>query len=132
MMAFTDTSALYALLARQTTEHAAVRRAFVDLTRTGRLVTHGYVVLETITLLQRRFGLTPVAVFIAEILPVIDVHPVDPALHQTGLADLLASGVRSVSLVDRVSFAFMRAHGIRTALTLDADFASEGFEVRPS
>jgi predicted nucleic acid-binding protein len=36
-----------------------------------------------------------------------------------------------VSLVDRTSFELMRALHIRRAWTVDADFATEGFEVVP-
>jgi predicted nucleic acid-binding protein len=35
-----------------------------------------------------------------------------------------------VSLVDRTSFEFMRQRGIRRAWAMDADFATEGFELQ--
>jgi predicted nucleic acid-binding protein len=130
--AFVDTSALYALLARQTDEHAAVREAFLELTASGRLVTHSYVVVETIALFQRRFGIEPVASLEADILPLVDVHWVGPELHAQAVEDLVTSRARSVSFVDRVSFAFMRSRFIDTAFTIDRDFAGEGFTVVPA
>jgi predicted nucleic acid-binding protein len=62
-----------------------------------------------------------------DLLPVIGVHFVDQDLHRQGVAGLLASGARSVSLVDRVSFAFMRGEGIADAFAFDEHFPREGF-----
>ena len=73
MTAFIDTSVLYALLATDVEEHAAARDAFTDLARTDRLVTHAYVEVETISLVQRRLGMTAVERLVRDILPAIDV-----------------------------------------------------------
>ena len=45
---------------------------------------------------------------------------------QAALDELLESGRHDVSLVDRVSFAWMRQRGVRTAVSLDSDFRGEG------
>jgi len=50
-----DTSALIALLDRADPRHEAVRSTFLDLAD-RELVTHGYVVAETLAVARRRFG----------------------------------------------------------------------------
>jgi predicted nucleic acid-binding protein len=62
-----------------------------------------------------------------DVIPVLDVVWVDEDLHRLAIEVLLASGSRSVSLVDRVSFAVMRQEGIRRAFAFDEDFEREGF-----
>ena len=62
-----------------------------------------------------------------DVIPVLDVVWVDEDLHRPAIEVLLASGSRSVSLVDRVSFAVMRREGIRRAFVFDEDFEREGF-----
>ncbi|MGD2123039.1 MAG: hypothetical protein PVJ76_14895 [Gemmatimonadota bacterium] len=46
--------------------------------------------------------------------------------------DLAESGRRGVSLVDCSSFHLMNREGIRDALSLDSDFAEEGFRLLPA
>jgi len=127
----TDTSALFALLDRASAEHESVKEAYIDLSRADRLATHSYIVLETIALTQRRLGIAAVETLVRRILPSIAVDWVDRPLHDAALDELLASSKRDVSLVDRVSFVWMRRQGVRTAFGLDSDFESEGFELVP-
>lgn len=129
-MILADTSALYALLDRADPNHHRAERALNGLrTQDARLVTHGYVVLEVVTLVQRRLGMTAVRRFVDNLLPLMEVVHVDEQLHVAALEGLIAAGQRHVSLVDRVSFLLMRRHGITQAFAFDADFASEGFEL---
>ncbi|MFQ5796560.1 MAG: type II toxin-antitoxin system VapC family toxin [Candidatus Bipolaricaulia bacterium] len=93
------------------------------------LLTHSYVLVETFALVQRRLGLEAVRALHHDLIPVLDVVWVDGDLHQMAAEALLASGSRSVSLVDRVSFALMRRQDIRTAFVFDDDFTREGFEI---
>ena len=131
MTAFIDTSVLYALLATDTDEHEASREAFIAVARADRLVTHAYVEVETISLVQRRLGMPAVERLTRDILPAIDVEMVGADLHRQARGDLVRARSRSVSFVDRVSFAFMRERGIRLALAIDDDFEAEGFDVIP-
>jgi predicted nucleic acid-binding protein len=126
-----DTSVLYALLARDSDEHEAASRAFADLSEITPLTTHSYVVVETVTLLQRRLGMPAVEAFLQSILPALNVVWVEPTLHNRALAAFRRAASRSVSLCDRVSFTIMRDLGIDTALAFDPDFAHEGFRVVP-
>ncbi len=128
MTVFVDTSALLALLNPQDRAHqAATRRwqAFEDLG--DELMTHGYVVLETVSLVQRRHGFESAEAFLDELLPAIDVLHLDEALHDQALAAFRAARSRTLSLVDQVSFAFMRRLGIRHVFGFDGDFAAQGF-----
>ncbi|MCU0506165.1 MAG: PIN domain-containing protein [Chloroflexi bacterium] len=133
MTILVDTSAFLAILDGSDRERD---RAVATMDALGRsqaeLVTHQYVVVETISLAQRRLGLAAVRRFVDDLLPVVDVAWVDPATHAEALEALLASGSRSVSLVDRVSFLVMRRQGIDAAFAFDDDFAREGFRTLPA
>jgi hypothetical protein len=51
-----------------------------------------------------------------------------PVIGSNGRRGRVSSGHESTaSLVDRVSFDFMREHEIRTAFAFDRDFVREGF-----
>ncbi|MDP9023176.1 MAG: PIN domain-containing protein [Actinomycetota bacterium] len=130
MTVLVDTSALYALLVATDAAHDVARRAFARHAEPGRLVTHNYVVVETVSLLQVRIGTDAVRSLVDELLPALIVGWVDAETHAAALARV-ADGPRSVSLVDRVSFAVMRRRGITTAFAFDEDFRREGFEMVP-
>jgi predicted nucleic acid-binding protein len=123
---FVDTSALYALLDRSDDRHLDAAGAFRGLRETG-AVTHNYVVVESIALVQARLGLEAVRRLLDDLLPVVSVRWVGVDLHRIAAAALLASGTAAVSFVDRVSFAFMREHALTQAFAYDGHFAREGF-----
>jgi predicted nucleic acid-binding protein len=130
---FADTSALYALLDANEPNHHAARRAFETLRAVdARLMTHAYVVVEVVALVQRRLELDVVRRLADDLLPIIEVLSVDSGLHAEAMASLLASGRRGISLVDHTSFLVMRRHGIQQAFAFDADYADEGFQVVPA
>jgi predicted nucleic acid-binding protein len=125
-----DTSALYILLDEDGPNHPTALRIFGRLrTRDQRLVLHSYALSESIALLQRRVGLDAVRRLVDGILPVVEIAWVDRELHDRAVGVMLASGRRTVSLVDHVSFILMRDRHIRTAFAFDRDFADQGFEV---
>jgi predicted nucleic acid-binding protein len=130
---FIDTSAFFALLdaddAHQARAHAHLQEtlaAGIDL------LTHEYVVVESTALIQRRLGLGALRRFVNDLLPLVEVAWIDPALHVEAREALLAAGRRTISLVDWTSFIVMRRHGVRSAFTFDPDFGAEGFEVAPA
>jgi predicted nucleic acid-binding protein len=127
---FVDTSAIVALLDRDDPAHEGVRAAF-ELGRAEPLATHAYVVIETLAVVRRRFGPSVAATVLDDVLPAIDVTPVDADLHATALNAYRASIDSGVSLVDRTSFAFMRRAGIEQAIAIDADFRTAGFATLP-
>lgn len=129
MTVFVDTSAWYALLARADQNHVAARTAFSRLaTAREHLITHNYVVVETLALVGRRLGMNAVRSFSLDLLPVADVEWILPATHDLALTAYLDSPPE-LSFVDHASFAMMRARGIRTAFAYDADFEDHGFEL---
>ena len=130
MTLFVDTSGILALIDRDDRSHLGTTEAFT-LGRSQPLVTHAYVVVETLAVARRRFGARVAADIIDRILPAIEVAPVDSELHAAALAAFRESIDSSVSLVDRTSFAFMRRGGIARAIALDADFRTAGFETLP-
>jgi predicted nucleic acid-binding protein len=131
-MVFADTSALYVLLDRSDREHARVAAAWKDLLlkRTG-LLTTNYVLLETSALLQRRIGDAAIRAFHEDVVPVLTVDWVDEHRHDAGVQAVLAAGRRHLSLVDCISFQTMRAHGLRSAFSLDSHFREQGFRLLP-
>lgn len=127
---FVDTSALYALLDRDDEEHERASNAFAAQ-RDQELITHNYVVVEAVALAQARLGMTPTRELLDGLLAVVAVQWVTPQLHANAVAALLASGSRQVSLVDRVSFAFMRDRDLDRAFAFDRRFRREGFALVP-
>ena len=130
MTLFVDTSGIIALVDRDDAAHAGVVRAF-SMGRDEPLVTHAYVVVETLAVVRRRFGAAVAADLVGRVLPALLVHEVDPELHASALVAFRETIESSVSLVDRTSFAFMRREGIGRAIALDVDFRTAGFEMVP-
>ncbi len=133
MTLFVDTSALFAVLAAEDENHHAAADWLGGPGRSGgeALLTHNYVVLESASLVQRRLGTEAVRALFHDLLPVIAVVYVDESIHRNAVGVFLALAGRTVSLVDCVSFAVMRASGIRRAFAFDRDFREQGFETVP-
>lgn len=132
MTVFVDTSALYALVDAQDPRHAVAAGMLRRLQdETGGLVSHEYVIVETIALVQRRLGLVAVASLVDDLLPLVEAEWVDPDLHRAAREALLAGGQRGISLVDWTSFLVMRRRGIETAFAFDDDFVAQGFRTLP-
>lgn len=116
---------------RDDRNHRTASETFSRALKDEALVTHNYVVLETLALAQRRLGVASVRTLVDDMLPSITVLWIDGALHQEATTALLALGRRSLSLVDTVSFQLMRRRGISSAFCFDLDFAEQGFRVLP-
>jgi uncharacterized protein len=123
---FIDTSAMYALLDRSDEGHA---RALLGKERVEgqELVTHSFVVAETVSLVRRRLGAEATARFIDEFLPALRIIDVDAELRTRATTAYRAAVGTDISFVDRVSFECMRGLGLERAFALDADFATAGF-----
>jgi predicted nucleic acid-binding protein len=128
---FVDTSALYPLLAADDEVHDAAVHHFTVTVRSAGYLTHAYVVVEALALVQRRLGMAAVRRLLDIMQPTVTVVAVDTPLHDAAVAALLAAGSRSVSLVDRVSFELMRRQGIDEAFAFDDNFIGAGFSVVP-
>jgi predicted nucleic acid-binding protein len=126
-----DTSALYALLDGDDPNHGPAAKAVPELRTSAGLVTHNYVLVESCAVVQRKLGGTAVRDLLGELVSPVEILWVDEGLHEAGVTALLAATRRRVSLVDWVSFEFMRRRGIETAFAFDRDFAAQGFKTVP-
>jgi uncharacterized protein len=127
-MVFVDTSALYAVLDRDDENHARAAKIWERLlTSTTPLFTHNYVLVETAALAQHRLGLLALRAFHDSMVPVLRVEWIREPQHQTAVEMTITTGRRKLSLVDCVSFAIMREHGVSEAFCFDSHFAEQGF-----
>ncbi len=124
MSVVVDTSALFALLDGRDAHHASAVGFWTDPDDED-LVTHAYVVVESVALVRARLGVAAVAALMDDLLPAIRVEMVDRPLHESSLADLRRIG-GGTSLVDRVTISFAARHGISRAFAYDADLAVAG------
>jgi predicted nucleic acid-binding protein len=132
MKLFVDTSALLAILNADDRFHPPARDGWSQWVREGvALLTSNYVVIEATALTQRRMGVDAAVLLHEDVLPVVRVEWVAPALHRAGVSALLAARRRDLSLVDCTSFELMRRLEVRAAFTFDRHFAEQGFECLP-
>jgi Predicted nucleic acid-binding protein, contains PIN domain len=130
MSVFVDTSGLLALLDTDDLNHKHARTLWTELIDTeAELFSTSYVVVETISLIHRRFGVSTVRRFTEDLLPVIMLDWVDEAAHFQAVAAVMSGGTRGPSLVDNVSFEYMRRRGLQEALAFDAHFEERGYRV---
>ncbi len=129
-----DTSAIFAAARRRSNHHAEASATYrALLTGSQRLVTTDLIVAElhalSVARVHPRFGLD----LVDRLLTSNRIEIVAAGMaRMAAAADLLGRRPgRAYSLADAVSFVLMRELAISRAFTLDADFASEGFEVVP-
>ncbi len=133
MSVFVDTSAFYALLDRDDRFHQPAKTVWMDrLENDTSFVTHNYILVETHALVQSRSGLDAIRRLVDELLGPVRPFWVDESLHRTAVEAHLSAQEEGISLVDRISFLFMRKRGIQTAFCLDADYRQHGFQVLPA
>ncbi|MBI4304854.1 MAG: PIN domain-containing protein [Chloroflexi bacterium] len=130
MTVFVDTSALLPLPNPDDPDFGVATQVWNGIVaRREQAVTTNYVLVETISLMQRRLGIDAARHFHAAVAPLLDIEWVGPRMHERGMAALLAAGSRRLSLVDCVSFEVMRERGLGTAFAFDDDFERQGFEL---
>jgi predicted nucleic acid-binding protein len=128
-MIFLDTSAIYALADRRDPHHDLAKERFQALLGAGEeILTHNYILVEAMALVQSRLGLEA-AVRLADDCRAFHIEWVDEASQEEAIRRLARGGRRRVSLVDQVSFLVMRRRGVRVAMAFDADFEDEGFQI---
>jgi predicted nucleic acid-binding protein len=130
VIVFADTSALFALLVRDDYMHVRAKANFEHFMENSTpLITSSYVLLETLTLLQRRVGLEAVWDFHHKIMPLLEVVWADESWHSRAMQRLQTESSRAVSLTDCLSFEIMAAREITTAFTFDRHFSRSGFKI---
>lgn len=121
MMAFVDTSALYAAADRGDMSH---ERAKAALAAQDALVTSHHVLVETWMLLRHRLGRAAAERFWAGIRSgAVAVEPVGTADLEAAWSMGEAFADQDFSIVDRTSFAVMLRLGVQRAVSLEDDFA---------
>lgn len=129
---FVDTSALYSLVATEDATSTIAADAWERLVRAeNNFFTNNYVVVECISLVQRRLGLEFVRHLQTGIIPLLQVDWIDDEQHALAVQQTLDANRRNLSLVDCSAFETMRRLEIETAFTFDSHFREEGFNVIP-
>jgi predicted nucleic acid-binding protein len=128
--AFIDTSGVVALMWKRDTRHVQAKATWKRLlARRTALATTDLVVAESVTLARTRGGFE-LSVRLGERLTGAQFEIVwcTASLLDAAWALYRKYADLDLSLCDCVSFAVMRARGIRTAFAFDSDFQSVGFE----
>ncbi len=130
MKIFLDTSAFFALLDRDDSNHRKAKGLWSNIidTEDCTLITTNYVVVESFALIQHRLGLEAARGFYEDMLPLINIEWVDADTHRAGVSAFLSASRRRLSLVDCISFDVMRTSGIRTVFAFDPHFSEQGFK----
>ena len=132
MICYIDTSALLAILDADDKNHVKAKQQWMDLVISeATLVCSDYVLVESLALIQRRIGLMAVKVFHEDIFPILTVEWVNESIYQGGIASVLISARRDLSLVDCISFETMRRLGIQSVFSFDKHFKEQGFLCLP-
>jgi len=127
-MIFLDTSAIYALADRDDPHHQQAKGLFQDILSSEEgILTHSYVLVESMALIQFRLGLDA-SLKLAHSVSAFEIVWIDAAIHQEAVRKLDSSRSQS-SLVDQVSFAIMRARNLDEALSFNRNFELEGFRI---
>jgi predicted nucleic acid-binding protein len=89
---FIDTSAIYAILDRNDSDHEAAAQCLLKLLKSADpLFTTNYVLVESCALAQNRFGMDAIRSIQEDLLPVLEIAWVDEAIHSIATAVLLAA-----------------------------------------
>lgn len=130
MSVFVDTSAVLAISDGDDENHDWAGRTWKSLLEdTLTLSTTNYVVVETISVMHRRFGIPAVRRFCEELLPALGVIWVDQESHDRGVRSVIGGGRRGPSLVDHVSFNTIAEHQIAQVFAYDQHFTEQGYEL---
>ena len=132
MVIFVDTSAILALVSKHDAFHDQASSQWKALLQNKEtLLSNNYVILESISLIQRRFGMDQILSLREDFLSLIELAWIDEEQHQGAMTAFLKAGRRNLSLVDCSGFETMQRLGIRTSFTFDPHFLEQGFEVIP-
>ncbi len=134
MKVFLDTSAFYAMLDRDDSNHRKAKEQWSGLLNDidNNLITTNYILVESFALVQHRLGTEAARGLQENLLPLINIEWIDAETHRAGISAFLAASRRKLSLVDCVSFEAMRALGINLAFAFDLHFKEQGFRLIPS
>jgi predicted nucleic acid-binding protein len=129
-MIFADTSGLYAAIDEAAARHAQARIRFQTLLeRDETIVTTNYVVIEFLSIVQRRLGMEAVNAVVDNLLLALTIAYVDEHVHKAAVDLFIHERRRGLSLVDCSSIVFMRRSQIRQAFAFERDFQRFGIGI---
>jgi uncharacterized protein len=132
MKVFIDTSAFYALCSSTDREHNDACICYQDLSKNGAILfTSNYVMLETVSLIQRRQGFEAAKNFQEVITENIKVLWVGKVQHLKAYELWREKEDRNLSFVDCTSFILMIEEGIKKSFCFDSHFVNKGFIALP-
>ena len=133
MNIFADTSALYAVLDADDSNHTKAKQFWDKVIKCDDiLLCHNYILVETSALVLRRLGMEAVRVFEEDIVPILRIMWVTREIHSAAVSAHLMADRRMLSLVDCASFEIMRRTGVRKAFAFDRHFLDYGYELFPN
>jgi len=131
-MILIDTSAIIAILSPHDKFHSQAKETWFNILDEGKIIhCNNYILLEAISLIQKRYGLDILRAFQSDILPILQVEWIDQTKQTLIMNALLLANQRSISVVDYASFETMRRQKIQMAFTFDKHFRDQGFKVIP-
>lgn len=126
-MIFADTSAIYALADRGDPNHSEARKKFEAIVKDGvTLLSHDYILVESIALIQSRLGHSVAKRLAREALS-FEIVWIDDLLYDRAAQAWGKRTSGKISFVDQVSFVVMKERGVNVAFAFDQDFIREGF-----
>jgi predicted nucleic acid-binding protein len=132
MKIFIDTSAILAILNSNDHFHDPARNEWSRIIESQDVIfSSNYIFVETIALLQRRFGTEAVRLFTSNFQPLINLVWIDETIHEAALSVVKTINLRELSLVDCTSFEIMRQMDIEHVFSFDTHFSEQGFIVIP-
>ena len=124
---FVDTSAFYALASETDHEHATARAIREALKQdAARLLTTNYVLLETVSLLQRRHGMGAAKRFGDFVSEEVELLWITEPQHDAAWNYWKQRGARGLSLVDCSCVVVMRELGMQQVFGFDEQFRAAG------
>jgi predicted nucleic acid-binding protein len=125
---FLDTSAFYALSSSSDQDHLRAKESLRKLIeRNAEFVSTNYILLECVSLLQRREGLDIAKRFVEKVIETVTILWIDEAQHKRAWDYWNKAWKRDLSLVDCASFVAMKEEGIKEAFAFDKQFEEAGF-----
>lgn len=132
MSIYIDTSALIAILAKDDQYHEKAKEKWHELLEQKEvLLCNNYVLLETFSVIQNRYGIHILHKFQGFAVPALHIEWLTAKEHDIAVENVLLANRCRLSLVDCSSFATMRRLGIYKAFTFDKHYAEQGFEQLP-
>lgn len=130
MKIFVDSSFLFPLVHDKDEDHPRAERIGRWIaSQSHELLTTNYVLVECISLIQRRVGMAAAARTAKYVAANATVIWMDEARHRAVMHEWEREPRRGLSIVDCSSFSVMREEGITDALAFDRHFRDAGFRL---